>query len=180
MTTGMIQKVLQLSFSDQLVQIVPEVPTVLRGMSVVLVILAIKVLIALRGFFRHLIRPPKVWFVFDFFQHLIHWFSEYSADSLCVSCLRLPCEISLQAIAVISVRPEIPFLLRDKILFSLALQLVFLYPFILIDSIHQLAHTSGRLTSQRLPQAVLGWSSSTPHSNTFFSLIAFLTHFLLH
>ena len=55
MTTGMMQKVLQLSFSDQLVQIVPEVPIVLRGMSVVLVILAIKVLIAFRGFSRHLI-----------------------------------------------------------------------------------------------------------------------------
>ena len=55
MTTGMMQKVLQLSFSDQLVQIVPEVPVVLRGMSVVLVILVIKVLIAFRGFSRHLI-----------------------------------------------------------------------------------------------------------------------------
>ena len=149
-------------------------------MSVVLVILAIKVLIALHGFSRHLVRPPKVWLVLDFLQHLMHWFSEYSVNSLCVSCLRLPCEISLQAIAVISVRPEIPLLLKDKLLLSLALQLVFLYPFILIDSIHQLTHTSGRLASQRLLQAVLGWSSFTPHSNNFFSLIAFLTHFLLH
>ena len=72
MTTGMMQKVLQLSFSDQLVQIVPKVPTVLRGMSVVLVILAIKVLIALRGLSHHLIRPPKVWLVLDFLQHLMH------------------------------------------------------------------------------------------------------------
>ena len=55
MTTGMMQKVLQLSFLDQLIQIVPEVPTVLYGMSVVLVILAIKVLIALRGLSCHLI-----------------------------------------------------------------------------------------------------------------------------
>ena len=55
----MMQKVLQLSFSDQLVQIVPEVPVVLRRMSVVLVILAIKVLIAFRGFSRHLIQPLK-------------------------------------------------------------------------------------------------------------------------
>ena len=55
MTTGMMQKVLQLSFLDQLIQIVPEVPTVLYGMSVVLVILAIKVLIVLRGLSCHLI-----------------------------------------------------------------------------------------------------------------------------
>ena len=55
MATGMMQKVLQLSFSDQLVQIVPEVLAVFRGMSMVLVILAIKVLIALRGFSHHLI-----------------------------------------------------------------------------------------------------------------------------
>ena len=55
MTTGVMQKVLQLSFSNQLVQIVPEVPAILRGMSVVLVVLAIKVLIALRGLSHHLI-----------------------------------------------------------------------------------------------------------------------------
>ena len=45
-TTGMMQKVSQLSFSNQLVQIVPEVPAVLHGMPVVLVVLVIKVLIA--------------------------------------------------------------------------------------------------------------------------------------
>ena len=67
MTTRMMQKVLQLSFSDQLVQIVPEVPVILRGMSMVLVILAIKVLIPLCGLSRHLIRPSKIWLVFYFF-----------------------------------------------------------------------------------------------------------------
>ena len=72
MTTGMMQKVLQLSFLDQLIQIVPEVPVVLHGMSMILVILAIKVLIALRGFSCHFIRPPKVWFVFYFLQHPMH------------------------------------------------------------------------------------------------------------
>ena len=75
----------------------------LRGMSVILVILAIKVLIALCGFSCHLIRSPKVWLVLDFLQHLMHWFLEYSVDSLCIGCLRLPYEISHRAIAVISV-----------------------------------------------------------------------------
>ena len=125
-------------------------------MSVVLVVLAIKVLIAPRGLSRHLIRPLKVWLVLDFLQHLMYWFSEYSIDSLCVGYSRLPYEISPRAVTVISVQPEIPHLLRDNLLFSLTLQLVFLYSLILIDSIHQLTHTSGRLASQRLPQVVLG------------------------
>ena len=60
MTTGMMQKVLQLSFSDQLVQIVLEVSVVICDMSVVLMILAIKVLIAPHGLSCYFIRPPKV------------------------------------------------------------------------------------------------------------------------
>ena len=120
-------------------------------MSVVLVILAIKVLISLRGLYRHLIRPSKVWLVFYFFQHLMHWFSKYSPDILCIGCLRLPCEISHQAIVGISVRLEIPPLLRDDLLLSFALQLVFLYSLVLINPIHQLAHAGGKLASQGLP-----------------------------
>ena len=79
------------------------------------------------------------------------WFSEHSTNSLCVGCSGLPYEISSRVIIVISVRPEIPSLLRDNLLFSLTMQLVFLYSFILIDLIHQLAHTGGKLASQRLP-----------------------------
>ena len=93
-TIGMMQKVFQLSFSDQLVQVVSEVPTVLRGMPVVLVVLAIKVLIAPRGLSPHLIRLLKVWLVLDFFQHPMYWFSEYNIDSLCVGYFGLPYEIS--------------------------------------------------------------------------------------
>ena len=63
---------------------------VLRGMSVVLVVLAIKVLIAPRGLPHHLIRPLKVWLVLDFLQHQMYWFSEHSIDNLCVDCSRLP------------------------------------------------------------------------------------------
>ena len=116
-------------------------------MSVVLVVLAIKVLIAPRGFPRHLIRPLEVWFVLDFLQHSMYWFLEHSIDSLCVGYSRLPYKISHRAVAVISVRPRILPLLRDNLFFSLTLQPVFLYSFILIDLIHQLAHTGGRLDS---------------------------------
>ena len=90
-------------------------------MFVVLVILAIKVLISLRGLSRHLIWPSKVWLVLDFFQHLMHWFLEYSPDILGIGCLRLPCEISPRVIVGISVRPEIPPLQRDDLLLSLVL-----------------------------------------------------------
>ena len=68
----MMQQVLQLSFSDQLVQVITEVPTILYGVSMVLVVLAIKVLVSLCRLSRHLIRPSKVWFTLDFFQHLMH------------------------------------------------------------------------------------------------------------
>ena len=82
MTARMMQKVLQISFSDQLVQVIPEVLAILCGMSVVLVVLAIKVLVSLCGLSRHFVRPSKVWFVLDFLQHLVHWFSEYNLDVL--------------------------------------------------------------------------------------------------
>ena len=100
------------------------------------VVLAKKVLIEPRGFPRHIIRPLKVWFVLDFLQHPMYWFSEHSTDSLCVGCSELPYEISSRAVAVILVRLEIPPLLRDNLLFSLSLQLVFLYPLILVNLIH--------------------------------------------
>ena len=46
-TARMMQQVFQLSFLDQLVQVIPKVPAILRGVSVVLVVLAIKVLVSL-------------------------------------------------------------------------------------------------------------------------------------
>ena len=90
-------------------------------MSVVLVVLAIKFLIAPRGFPRHLIWPLKVWFVLNFLQHQMYWFSEHITDSLCIGCYGLPYEISSRAIVVISVQLEIPPLLRDNLFLSLPL-----------------------------------------------------------
>ena len=147
-------------------------------MSVVLVVLAIKVLTAPRRFPRHLIWPLKVWSVLDFLQHSMHWFSKHSTDNLCVGCSELPYEISSRAVAVISVRPEIPSLLRDNLLLSLTLQLVFLYSFILVDSIHQLVHTGGRLANQRLPQAVLSWE--TVFEGVDGDIIKVAVYFIIH
>ena len=138
---------------------VPEVLAVLRSVAMVLVVLAIKVLIALRGFSRHLIRLPKVWHVLDFLQNPMYWFSEYGVDSLCIGCFGLPCKVPPRAVAAISVRLEILPLLRDNLLLSSSLQLVFLHSFVLVNPIHQLTHTGGEFTSQRLPQAVIGWET---------------------
>ena len=77
MTTGRMQKVLQFPFSDQLIQVVPKVPTIFCSMSVVLVVLTIQTLIALHGVSIHLIRPLEEWLILDFLQNLMYWFSEY-------------------------------------------------------------------------------------------------------
>ena len=90
-------------------------------MPVVLVVLAIEVLIALRGLSGHLIWPSKVWLALDLLQHPVYWFLEYSVNSLRVGCSGLPYEISPQAVAVVSVRPEIPHLLGDNLIFSFTL-----------------------------------------------------------
>ena len=147
-------------------------------MSVVLVVLAIKVLVLLCGISRHLIRTSKVWFAVDFFQHLMHWFSEYSLDVLCIGCLRLPCEISPRATVGVSVRPEIPHLLRDNLLLSLALHLVFFYALVLIDPIHQLAHAGGRLVSQGFPQAMLSWEAALEGVDG--DIVKVAIHFIIH
>ena len=178
MTARMMREVFQLSFSDQLDQVIPEVPAILYGMSVVLVVMAIKVLVLLCGFPHHLIRPSKVWFALDFFQHLMHWFSEYSPDVLCVGYLRLPCKISPRATVGVSFRPEIPPLLRDNLLLSCALHLVFFYSLVLIDLIHQLVHAGGRLASQGFPQAMLDWKAVFEGIDG--DIVKVAIHFIIH
>ena len=110
----------------------------------ILVILAIQVLVLLYGLPRHFVRPSEVWFVLDLLQHLVHWFSEYSPDAPCTGRLWLPHKVSPQTTVCVPVRPEIPPLLRDNLFLSSALHLVLLYPLILVDSVHQLAHADGK------------------------------------
>ena len=83
-----------------------------------------------------------------------------------------------RSVAIISVRLEIPSLLRDNLLFSLILQLVFLYSFILIDPIHQLVHTGGRLASQRLPYAMLGWDAVFEGADG--DIVKIVVHLIIH
>ena len=83
MTTRRMQKVPQFRFSDQLIQVVPKVPTIFCSMSVVLVVLTIQTLIALHRVSNHLIQPLEEWPILDFLQNLMYQFFEYSV-TFCV------------------------------------------------------------------------------------------------
>ena len=117
----------------------------------ILVILAVQVLVLLCGLPRHFVRPSEVWFVLDFLQHLVHWFSEYNPDVLRAGRLWLPRKVSPRTTVCVLVQPEIPPFLRDNLLLPSALHLVLLYPLILVDPVHQLAHAGGRFACQGFP-----------------------------
>ena len=117
----------------------------------ILVISVVHVLVSLCGLPRHFVRLSKAWFVLDLLQHLVHWFSEYSPDAPCAGRLWLPRKVSPRTSVYVPVRPEIPHLLRDNLLLPSALHLVLLYPLILVDPVHQLAHASGGFTCQGFP-----------------------------
>ena len=70
----------------------------------------------------------------------MHWLLEYCADHLSSSRSRLPSKIYAGPIIIVPVRPEIPSILRDKLSIPLPLLLVFLDPFILVNTIHELMH----------------------------------------
>ena len=108
----------------------------------------------------------------------MHRFSKYSLDVLRVGYLRLPCEISPRVIVDVSIRPEIPTFLRDNLLLSLALHLVFFYSLVLIDPIPQLAHAGGRLASQGFPQAMLG--QETALESVDGNVVKVAIHFIVH
>ena len=68
--------------------------------------------------------------------------------------------------------------MKDNLLLSLTLQLVFLYLFILVNLIYQLAHTGGKLASQKLPQAVLGWE--IVFEGVDGNIVKIAVHFVIH
>ena len=80
----MMQQLLQFALSDKLVQVVPQTPIILCGMAMILMILSIEVTVLLFGISHHLVGPFEEEFIFDFFQYLMHWLSEYSSDHLVV------------------------------------------------------------------------------------------------
>ena len=90
----------------------------------------------------------------------------------------MPCEISPRAVIVVSVRVEIPPLLRDNLLISFPLQLVLLHPFVLVNSVHKLSYTGDRFASQRFLQAVLSWEATFKRVDS--DVIKVAAHLIVH
>ena len=82
-----------------------------------------------------------------FFKNLTYRLSEHDIDRLSIGRLRLPSKISSWPVVIVSIQPKIPPLLRDSLSLSFPLLLVFLYPFILINLVHELAYTGDKFTS---------------------------------
>ena len=151
LATRMIQKLLQPSLSDQLVQMIPQSSTILCDVSLVLVVLVMKVLITPYKVSSHLIWPFKEWLILNLLQNLMHRFAEHCINCLSIGRPWLPSKVPLRSVVVVSVRPKIPHLLRDNLSLSFPLLLVFLNPLVLINPIHELVHIGDRFASQRFP-----------------------------
>ena len=80
----MMQQLLQFALSDKLVQMVPQTLAILGCMAMIPMILAIKVAVSFFRISHHLVGPFEERFVFNFFQYLMHWLSEYSSDHLTI------------------------------------------------------------------------------------------------
>ena len=78
----MMQQLFQFSLLDELVQVIPQAPTIFCGMPMILMILAIEVMVSLFGISHHLIGSFEEGFILDFFQQLMHWLSEEGTDDL--------------------------------------------------------------------------------------------------
>ena len=100
-----------------------------------------KALVMLHRVSSHLIWPFKVRLILNPFQDLMHWFPKYRANHLSCSRPRLPSKVSSGPIIVISVRPEIPLMLKDNLSLPFPLLLVFLDLLILINTVHESTHT---------------------------------------
>ena len=123
---------------------VPQSSTVLGNMPSLLVVLAMKTLVASHGVSSHLVWPFEVWLVLDLLQNLLHYLSEHRVNRLRSHRPRLPSKIPSGFVIVVAVRPEIPPLLRDNLALPLALLLVLLDPLILINSVHELMHIASK------------------------------------
>ena len=81
----------------------------------------------------------------------MHRFSEHRINHLGTGKPRLPSKVPSSSVVIVLVQLEILPLLRDNLSPTFPLLLVFLNPLILVNLVHELAHTSDRLSHQRLP-----------------------------
>ena len=70
----------------------------------------------------------------------MYWLSKHGINHLHVDRSELSCKVSPWSVIVIKpVLLEIPPLLRDNLCFTFTQLLVFFNPFVLVDSVHELA-----------------------------------------
>ena len=81
----------------------PQSSTIFYGVSLHLVLLVMKALVALHKVSSHLIWSFKVWLIFNFFQDLMHWLTKHCVDHLSSNRPRLPNKVSLGPIIVVYV-----------------------------------------------------------------------------
>ena len=84
----------------------------------------------------------------------MHQFPEHCINHLDVGWPSLLNVIFSGSVILKLIQPEIPPLLRDNLHFTFPLLLVFLDPFVLINLVHELTHTSNSFASERLPQTM--------------------------
>ena len=134
----------------------PQSSIVFCGVPSVLVVLVMKALVARHGVSSHFIWSFEEWLILDFLQDLVYWLSEHRVNHLSSGKPRMPSKVSSGPVTVVSVRPEIPPLLRDNLSLRFPLLLVLLKPLILINLVHELTYTVSGFPGQRFPLAMLG------------------------
>ena len=85
----------------------------------------------------------------------MYWLSKHHVNHPRSRKPRLPGKIPSGLAIIVFVRPEIPPVLRDNLILSLPLLLVFLNPLVFINMIHKPTHTLYRLLGQGLSQIML-------------------------
>jgi len=160
---------------------IPQSSTVLGGMPPFLMVLAMKTLVAPHGVSSHLVWLFEVWLILDLLQDLMYWLSEHRVYHLRSCRPRLPKQIPLRPAIIVSIRLEIPPVLRDNLSFFLPLLSVFLNPFVFINVIHKPTHTPHRFLSQGLSQIMLSSQDDfkSPYSHIFKVPINLIEHLLV-
>ena len=129
---------------------------VLNGMSLFLMVLAMKTLVTPYGVFSHFVWPFEVRLILDFLQDLMYWLSEYRFNHLRSRKPKLPSKIPLGFVIIVSVRLEILPVLRDNLSLSFPFLLIFLNSLIFVNTIHKPTYIPYWLLGQGLSQIMLG------------------------
>ena len=85
----------------------------------------------------------------------MYWFSKYSVNHLRNYRSKLSRKILSESIIIVSIRPEIPPLLRDNLTLPFTLLLVFLDLHVFIDAVHKPTHTPYQFLSWGFSQIML-------------------------